>query len=217
MQHSKTDNALAAIKAGLNLVPVVGGAIASLVGDYVPTSTQRSIEKAMKMLGEKLNSLNQRIDIDAVNKEDFSELFKSCYLVIIRSQREEKLRIAANLLANVTLKEGDQEKVPYTELDHLVRCLDSLSIGAINVLKVAFDIRSRAPMSQRGTFQFQQLRDELKDFETSLLMGLVSELRGMNFIEVQEPGIRVPDYGNFLLELTPVGKRFVERFILGEF
>ncbi len=81
---SPRDHALAVIKAALNLIPSVGGALASLIGDYVPTSTQRSIDKTMTLLGEKLTSLEGRIDVDAVNKEDFSELFKSCYLVVVR-------------------------------------------------------------------------------------------------------------------------------------
>src|SRR5271170_7009379 len=98
---SPRDHALAVLKAALNLIPNVGGALASLIGDYVPTSTQRSIDKTITLLGEKLTSLEGRIDIDAVNKEDFSELFKSCYLVVVRSNREEKLHAAAALLANL--------------------------------------------------------------------------------------------------------------------
>jgi hypothetical protein len=39
---SKTDHVLAVFKAGLNAVPVVvGGSVASLIGDYEPTSTQK--------------------------------------------------------------------------------------------------------------------------------------------------------------------------------
>jgi hypothetical protein len=74
---SPRDHALTVVKAALNLIPSVGGALASLIGDYVPTSTQRSIDETMSLLGEKLLSLEGRIDVDAVNKEDFSELFKS--------------------------------------------------------------------------------------------------------------------------------------------
>src|SRR5258708_1844090 len=91
------DHALAVIKASLNLIPSVGGALASLIGDYVPTSTQRSIEKTMELLGEKLTSLEGRIDVEAVNKEDFSELVKACYLVVVRSHRVEKLHASASL------------------------------------------------------------------------------------------------------------------------
>ena len=52
MTHSTKDHALAAIKAGLNLIPVVGDALASLIGDYVPTSTQAAIEQTTGLLSE---------------------------------------------------------------------------------------------------------------------------------------------------------------------
>jgi len=60
------DHVIAVIKAGLNAGPVVGGSLASLIGDYVPTSTERSIEKALKLLAEKLTVLEGRIDVEAV-------------------------------------------------------------------------------------------------------------------------------------------------------
>jgi len=171
----------------------------------------------MELLGETLKTLEGRIDVDAVNKEDFSELFKSCYLIVVRSQREEKLRAAANLLANLLLKTSDPAKVSYEELDHLVRCLDALSIGAISVLGAARAIAISAPMGGQGHFHFDQLRDAFPSYDVSLTMSLVSELRGLNLLHVQEAGIKMPDYGNYLLDLTPIGLRFVERFIEGSF
>jgi hypothetical protein len=210
------DHALAVVKAGLNLIPVVGGAIASLVGDYVPSSTQRAIERAIELLGGKLDALGGRIDVEAVNKDDFSELFKSCYLVIVRSNREEKLHAAAAMLANMLLRPGDPNKSSYEELDHLIRCIDALSIGAISVLGAAHRIASTAGQGTQGHFQFDQLRNSFMQFDASLLMSLVSELRALNLLRVQEGAIRMPDHGEILLELTPIGVRLVERFIEGK-
>jgi hypothetical protein len=82
MTHSAKDHALAIIKAGINLIPVVGGPIASLIGDYVPTSTQAVIERSTELLAQKLDALKDRIDLEAVNKDDFSE---SCSSLAILS------------------------------------------------------------------------------------------------------------------------------------
>src|SRR5580704_15764288 len=114
-----SDHTLAVVKEAVNLVPVVGGAIASLISDYVPSATRRSIDHGMVLLGERLKIVEDRIDPDAINKDEFAELFKSCYLVFIRTHQEEKLRAAAAIIANLVLKPGDPEKVPYEELDHL--------------------------------------------------------------------------------------------------
>jgi len=55
---SASDHVLAIVKAGINAVPIVGGPIASLISDYLPTSTQRAVEKTLRLLGEKLSSLS---------------------------------------------------------------------------------------------------------------------------------------------------------------
>ncbi len=215
-----SDHALIAIKAALNGVPAVGGVIASLVGDYIPLSTQRSVERTVALLTQKFASLEGRLDADAVDKDEFSELFKSCSLVAVRTTQEEKLRAAASILANLVLKNGDPEKVPYTELDHLIRCLEGLSIGAIAVLGAARNIayRSNVTPDRNGgkTIQFEKLREELKDWDLSLLMGLVSELNSYNLLRIEgTPAIVMPEYGNYPLTLTPLGARFVDRFIEG--
>ena len=92
MKKNKSDHTLALVKAGLSAVPVVGGSIASLVGDYIPTATQKSTDRALELLQNRLEELAERIDVKAVNRDDFAELFKSCYLTIVRSHRDEKLR-----------------------------------------------------------------------------------------------------------------------------
>src|SRR5215471_18235878 len=130
---NSTSDVLATIKSEIKPLPEFGGQIARLI-DGVQPGTQRSVERTVLFLEQRLSSFGNRIDPAQVNNEEFSELFKSCYLVVIRTHREEKLRAAANILANLMLRVGDSEKSSYDELDHLVRCLDSLSTGAISVL-----------------------------------------------------------------------------------
>lgn len=211
-----SDHLLIAIKAALNAVPTIGGAIASLVGDYIPLSTQRSVERTVELLTQKFTTLEGRLDSENIDKDEFSELFKSCYLVVIRTSQEVKLRAAASILANLVLKDGDTDKVPYTELDHLVRCLDGLSIGAITMLGAARKIASNIAPDRNGgkTIQFEILHEKLKDWDLSLLMGLLSELNSYNLLRIEgAPAIAMPEYGNYPVTLTPLGARFVERFI----
>jgi hypothetical protein len=130
---------------------------------------------------------------------------------VSRSHREEKLRVAAALLANLLLRPSDAKKSPYEELDHLVRCLETLSVGAIAVLGA-----SRHITAAQANFNLDPLRNLFPEFDTSLLMSLVRELENLNLLRVQEGNIRMSDHGELLLELTPIGRRFVERFIEGD-
>jgi len=52
----------------------VFGAIASLIGDYIPTATQKNVERSIAMLNNELCELKDRIDIDdLINDKDNQE------------------------------------------------------------------------------------------------------------------------------------------------
>jgi hypothetical protein len=229
----KADKTLSIIKAGISGIPYIGGPLASLIGDAISAPTEESIRRAIELLRNKLRDMKDRIDIDAVKRDEFAELFKSCYLTIVRTHQKEKLNAATSLIANILLKEGDPEKLSYTELDHFVRCLDFLSIGAINVLihsvKIAENDATSDLASHSYEFAFVNLRERLKDMETSLLMGLVGELNSMNLLYIGgDPQKRkgqlnygyaiqqTPDerFEEFYIELMPLGTRFVKHFLM---
>lgn len=218
MKKTSGEHAIAIVKAGINAVPVVGGAIASLIGDYIPTATQQTIEKTLKVVSERVEALGNRIDPNAVNKDEFAELFKSTYLVIMRTHNEAKLRGAANLIVNILLRPGDAEKLSYTELDHYARCLDQLSAGAIQALAHAVAL---AQQNEPGRLAERSVRINFEDLQAgagavapSLLMGLVGELDACNLIHrAGVPSIRTPDYGNYALEVTPLGARFARHLL----
>lgn len=214
MAKEASEHALAVVKAGLNLIPGVGGAIASLVDDYIPTATQRNIERTLELLRQHLAMVEDRINVELVNKDEFAELFKSCALVIVRTHHEEKLRAAAGLLTNILLTPGDPEKLSYAELDHFIRCVESLSVGAIETLGRAYDLARKragdAALNKPVPFEFADLQREMEDTSPHLLMGLVGELSGQNLVFMRgSPSIRTADYQNVPLEMTPLGARFV--------
>ncbi|TWT74670.1 hypothetical protein Pla123a_34940 [Posidoniimonas polymericola] len=47
MTKNSGDHTLAILKAGIAGIPLVGGSIASLIGDYIPTATERSREREL--------------------------------------------------------------------------------------------------------------------------------------------------------------------------
>ncbi|MCY3829855.1 MAG: hypothetical protein OXF89_12030 [Rhodospirillaceae bacterium] len=220
MRKDPSEHALAAIKAGLSLVPGVGGALASLVSDYIPTATEKSRARATELLRKRLNELGERIDVEAVDKDEFAELFKSCYLSIVRSHRDEKLRAATAILANLLLREGDPDKLTYTELDHLSRCVETLSSGAVEVLatvvqEASLERRQKAA-AKLLRMNFGDIHKRLPQHSPELLLGLVAELDGANLLHRgNTPMIELGHYENYPVTLTPLGLRFA-RFLLQE-
>ena len=219
MPKPAAEHALAVVKAGLSAIPGIGGPLASLLGDYLPTHTQRAAERMTAELSLRLERLEGRLDLEAVDKDEFAELFKSCYILTLRTHQEEKLRGAAGLLANLLLSADDTARLTYTELDHFARCLETLSIGAIHALIAACKLGEvyGRPDSESARFNFEDLNRVLPGTSPDLLMGLVGELNAMNLVHLAGiPGVRTERYANYPLELTPLGLRFVRRIISQE-
>jgi hypothetical protein len=84
------------------------------------------------------------------------------------------------------------------------------------VLGASRYIATTAPSGPLQTFHFNQLSKAFPQFDPSLLMSLVTELRGLNLLRVQEGAIRLADHSEILVEVTPIGSRFAERFIEGK-
>lgn len=215
MPRSKSDHALALIKAGISAVPGIGGPIASLIGDYIPNHTQRSIERLIDILKEILSIIENRIDLVTINKDELAELFKSAYFTTVRTHQEEKIRAAAALITNLLLKNEDEDKLSYTEIDHFARSIDSLSVGAIKAMGHIFDICTEKVegniLGRSFNHSFDLLQGRWPNIEPSLLMGLVSELNAFNLVHIPgAPSIRTANYGNYNIELTPLGVRFVK-------
>jgi hypothetical protein len=208
---SKGDHVLAVIKAGISAAPVFGGPIASLIGDYIPTSTQKRAEEATRLLAERLEELGDRLDANAVDKEEFAELFKSCYLIAVRSRKTERLRIAANLMANMLLRPDDAEKMQYEELDHFAKCAETLSIGALRVLGIAYRL---AAEERNKSVRLAHLVLQTNGWEEALVEGLAAELAGWNLLDNSRQGtVRRDGFADYPIWLTPLGTRFVEHLL----
>jgi hypothetical protein len=71
----RLEPALIPFKAALNMVPVVGGTLASLINYCMARFQQEAMKKAADFLKQKVAEIEHRIDTEAVNKDDFAELF----------------------------------------------------------------------------------------------------------------------------------------------
>jgi len=211
------DHGLALGKAALGfLAGPLGGLLASLIGDYVPTSRQRAMRKGLELLRDKVDDIKERVDEQLVNKEDFADLFSKYEALAAKTNREEKLRAGANILANALLPPTDPKRSPYEELERLMHCADTLTSGAIAVLGASIKVRPRRHASQGDTpFSFKELRQLLPNMEPQLIMGLAAELRGLNLLHITEGLIGSPSLENYQFRVTPLGSRFAERIIEG--
>lgn len=207
-EKSPVDHVINSIKAICATIPG-GGGIATLIDDYIPKSTEKALYVFVSELKDRLEKLESRVEIGAVNEDEFAELFKSCYVGVIKTTQQKKIKVFAAMFANTMLKEGDPDKASYSELDHFVRAMDSLSIGALRVMT---EIYRRCSSSAQNRTDFSNISSSFPDISPSLVMGLISELNSLHLVQVTIPTVRTVNYGNYPVELTDLGRKFVERY-----
>jgi|GEM_PF-3046778 len=222
-----SDHVLALTKATLSALPG-GGVLASLIGDYIPTSRERSIKQLCDHLVSEIDRLGDRIDQQQFNRDELTELIQRAIYASIKTTRQEKIQAAANIVANAMLSEDDADKISYSELDHFLNAVDGLSAGAFHILAIS----SRVPADQStgallnpggpGEVKFSsgELVARIKDIEPLLVMSLVAQLHNWNLLRRGEVGVthydrerRVPL--NIPIYLTEPGYKFV-RYVLNE-
>ncbi len=213
--RSDADIAISVLKATFSAVPGVGNAIASLIDDYIPSETERVVRRTVGELRDRIRRLEDRIDVQQVDKDEFSELFKSCYLQIVRTHHQARLEAIVGIMVNLLLKGDDRDKLSFTELDHFSRCLDSLSLGAIHILALIASLDDQWGGREGGDrMSFSHTAELAPEFDESLLRGLLVELNGTSLVSFPAlPAVRTSELAQQPLELTPLGRRFVDHIL----
>lgn len=222
----KLDHALKVAKAGVAAIPFVGRPLASLMSDYIPTAWQRSINQFCRHLEEEVTRLGDRLDTEHVDKNEMADLIQRAIHTSIKTTRQEKTQAAATIVANAILSPDDPDKISYTELDHFLNAVDSLSVGAFHVLATSTRIppsNSTGARLNRGRpneirFNSSDLVDRIPEFEPDIVISLVAELDNWNLLRRGSVSVESIDshkgyVTNLPIYLTKPGRKFVQ-FIL---
>jgi hypothetical protein len=210
------DVAQALIKAAVGTIPGLGNSLAALIDVYIPTEQQRALTELQQFIGQRLDGLEERVAAAPEEiRRQFYELYNSARLISARSAREEKLRAAARIIGEI-FDPADGVTTPYDELDHLMRCIDDLSIGALLVLRRLLDLANPiggAAAVNTSVVLMSSLYSACKPYDDSLTLGLVTELRSKNLLYQQEAQIGSPTRSTDLLTMTPIGERLVKYLV----
>jgi hypothetical protein len=119
-------------KAILNLVPLVGGSIASVWGDIQAERKAHRFNNFLETLRADLENHKERINSDFINKEDFLDVFELTSKKIINERNENKRILYKDILLNaVTLDQSN-----YDEVEQCIRTVENLTEANLYLLKV---------------------------------------------------------------------------------
>ena len=103
-ENEENKDYLLHIEATLNLIPYVGGFLATYFGEIRSKRVVERIEKYLKYFSDRLEELDKnKIDYDYLKSEEFAELFLQGAEQAAKSTTEKRIRRFANILLNNAL------------------------------------------------------------------------------------------------------------------
>jgi hypothetical protein len=142
------DAAHAFAKAGLSMIPLVGGPAVELFQHLVQPPLERRRNEWMKQVGEKLQSLERdgvKLD-DLQSNEQFITAVMQASTAALRTHKTEKLAALRNAVINIASGQGPEETIQHL----LLSFVDDFSEMHLRVLTFADVPRPRAGISTAG-------------------------------------------------------------------
>jgi hypothetical protein len=103
-ETTASDHMIAVVKALLALVPIVGGSLSSLVGDYIPKMKETRLIEFTQELARRFTLLSNYVQLDYVKTEEYAFLFEQCYRKVSENYHSKSIEALRNVLVNSAIR-----------------------------------------------------------------------------------------------------------------
>lgn len=168
-------------KSALNLIPGVGGAIASILGDYLSVRKEARLNEFIRNYFDEINQKQDCIVREYVCSDDFLDIFENILADVMQSRTELKRNMLNNLLVNsCTIPHTTYERTE--EFQHLIDVLSPLSLL---ILSVFYRLRAIHMDGQKDGIEkyWTDIRDTTNIDDDTILLDYIGELEARSLIE----------------------------------
>lgn len=200
-----TDHALVVSVAALQLVPVVGGTIATFIDEYVPRKKQERLVGFVQDLSREFLAEQDRIDQEFVRTRDFERMVEDVLDRVQTVRNEDKLGYWASLLAGA----ASVDRPTPSDRDRMIDALDNLREEHLSLLHVIATTTEPRPGLYMGGVA-DTLSWKLPDLPNDDARRLWAELAQRGLVGGYPSGtMTAQGAGNLAAHLTLYGRAFV--------
>jgi hypothetical protein len=190
-------------KAVLSTTPI-GGLIASLMSDYIPSSKQLRMETFVNEAAEALETLQDQIDVNRIHTDHYAYIFEQCLRGAAQYPQQEKLDCYKAILINAA-KPSDNTDDQQDYFLNLVNTLAPVHIRLLGALYAAMKIPQNGPETGRT------IRSMMGSVDGDIIMSAAAELYQLQFTNTQPSSMPITaDLSRAGGRLTPIARKFVE-------
>lgn len=168
-------------KSALNLIPGVGGAIASILGDYLSIRKEARLNEFIKNYFGEINQKQNCIVSEYVCSDDFLDIFENILADVMQSRTELKRDMLENLLVNsCTIPHTTYERTE--EFQHLIDVLSPLSLL---ILSVFYRLRTIHMDGKKDSIEkyWTDIRRITAIDDDTILLDYIGELEARSLVE----------------------------------
>jgi hypothetical protein len=218
-KRSKGDVAHTIVKAGLSVIPVIGGPAAELFSAIIVPPLMKRRDGWVESIAHELQDLEEKVQGFSIENLSQSETFITTVMhatqIAIRNHQQEKLRALRNAVLNTALGIDIDDDFKQTFLEYI----DTLTPLHLRVLELLNDPRS---YGERHAAKFgnhktgsvftimEEAVPELKG-RREFCDQLVRDLRARGLVRLNEDDIHVAtlETGMFASRTTEMGRKFL--------
>lgn len=135
-ESSMGEKAAAGVVALLNVIPVVGGTIASILSEYRSRRNTERVVDALTQLKEAIEDKGTDFRVP-LSEDQVVEVVHNALEELTKTSSQEK----ATYLRNAFTKSFTHEEIDYLQKQYYLTTLSGLSLGEIELLKVIYVLR----------------------------------------------------------------------------
>ena len=168
-------------KSALNLIPGVGGAIASILGDYLSIRKEARLNEFIKNYFDEINQKQDCIVREYVCSDDFLDIFENILADVMQSRTELKRDMLKNLLVNsCTISHTTYERTE--EFQHLIDVLSPLSL---QILSVFYRLQTIHMDGKKDSIEkyWADIRHLTAIDDDTILLDYIGELEARSLVE----------------------------------
>jgi len=192
-----------ATEAGLQLIPYVGGALATL---YFGRKQQREFNRIMnfyKEIAEELKNLKEKISLDDQDEEKLTTLIEKVNNKVEKEVLQYKINYFKNYFKNILMYPITEDN-DYEEKTFFLDAISSTTLLETEILKT-LNQRSESILVKDIT---------IEGVEQYAIVGAVSRLRNLGFLELSTRSIVIGGTADNRLtegvKVSPFGKKFIK-------
>lgn len=205
---TKGDAAHAILKAGLSIIPVIGGPAVELFQAVVQPPLERRRGKWMQTVGDKLQELedNHGINLEDLGQnEEFVSAVMHATTIAIRTHREEKRDALRNAVMNVAVGQSPEEALQHMFLEWI----DSFSVLHLQVLRAAHNPVPPQGLSSAGLIDV--LENSLPDIrqKRDVYEQIWKDLYSRSLVDIERMNGAMSGSGLAQRRTSAIGRQFL--------